>query len=154
MDGGKSRYGGGRIYYFQGNFKTNDIGFAYLMLGRKRTYPIIDVSTLGAGNTTSIASLGDCTEIPLHGVKRLTLTIELTYDADATDGAKIYIYPSEDGYNYDTEAVATYNPTFSAGDTVKESFYPTPNPAFLKVAVENLDGTYDITDLKVHATVS
>jgi len=148
-----------RIYYFEqwnpaSGEITRDINMAYLMLGEKRTYPVLSMSTLAAGSTTSVGWGGDCTEIPLHGVEHLTLTIKLTYDANASDGAKVYIYPSEGGVNYDTEAVTTYNPTFSAGDTVKESFYPTPNPRFIQVAVENLDADYDITDLKVYATVS
>jgi len=148
-----------RIYYFEewnpaAGGVTKDINMAYLMLGEKRTYPVLSMDTLTAGSSTTVGWGGDCTEIPLHGVEHLTLTIELTYDPSASNGAKIYIYPSEDGVNYDTEAVTTYSPTFSAGATVKESLYPTPNPRFIQVAVENLDGTYDITDLKVYATVS
>jgi len=145
-----------RIYYFMQwdpavAAVTKDINMAYLMFGRKRNYPIVEESTLGDGVTTS---LDDCTEIPLEGVSNLALTCVETYAVGATLGARLCIYTSIDGVNYDSEPIITRDFAFTANTTKRETFYPTPTAQFMKVTVENLDAAQDISDLKIIATLS
>jgi len=148
-----------KVYMFQGwnpdqGKVTKDIFMAYLMLGEKRTYPVLSMSTLAGGSSTSVGLGGDCTEIPLHGVDSLTLLVELTFDGAATadPGADIHLRASQDGVDYTTEDYTSFSIPLNAGATVRKSASIAPDPRFLKVKVENLT-SYQITDLKVYATL-
>jgi len=148
-----------RIYYFQqwdpdAGSVTSDINMAYLMLGEKRTYPVLTMSSLAGGNSTSVGWGGDCTEIPLEGVDTLNLMVELTYDASATadPGARIHLRSSSDGVDYDTQDYTSFDVALDAGATVRKTANITPDPEFLQVKVENLTD-YDITDLEVRAVL-
>lgn len=149
------RKNGFRVYYvyeYDDDVKPGyDIDMAYLMLGKKRSYPLIEKSSLGAGNTTT---LDECTEIPLAGVGSLTIQVELTYDGSATadPGARVHLRGSANGYEYDTMDYTSFDVALNAGATVRKTVGISPDPEFLKLRVENLTD-YGITDLKVVATL-
>jgi len=146
-----------RIYYFQqwneaeGKI-TKDINIAYLMLGAKRTYPVLQVSSLAAGASTS---LDDCTEIPLEGVNKFCLTAECTYSgaAGAGDELEVHLRGSVDGVNYDDVDLTSFLVDVTTGATVRKTAYFSPEPMFVKVICENLSGTETITNIKVMATL-
>lgn len=147
-----------RLYYreTEGQYLGN-ISFAYLMFHDKRSYPIIDETSIAKSASTALV---DCTEIPTEGVKSLALTVEATFNASATSGIKIHIYTSYDAVNWDTEEQkdAEGNPVFGAmpfiaGSTQRITKYIPSDARFIKVTVENLDTTYLVTSVKVVATL-
>lgn len=139
-----------RIYYTTPDSSNKDvIGVSHIPMGSKPSWPVVDVATLGAGNTTALSG---CDEIPLHRVDSLNVSIELTYAAGATadPGARIHLRSSVDGYTYDSQDYTSFDVPLDAGATVRRTVNITPDPAYLKVLVENLTGS-DITDLEVRA---
>jgi len=157
---GPSVYGADyRVYYFQEyNPATGtvslDINMAYLMLGRKRAYPVLEETPIALGATTV---LGDCTEIPLENVDSLALKIEATYAAGATadPGIEVHLRACDTGRagDYDSEDLTNFFVALNAGNTVRKTEYLNVNANFLRVLVENLDGGQAITDVTVVAVV-
>ena len=119
----------------------------------KDFYPILEVASLAGGAKTTLA---DCQAIHLDLKQSVNLTIEETYDSLATSGAKLYLYTSADGTNYDTEPVETKTLAFSAGATKRETFTPADSvqrARSVKAIIENLDATYALTSIKILATL-
>lgn len=119
--------------------------------GAKTTTTILDVASIDAATTTV---LGDCAAIDLSGgPDTLTITVETTYNATATLGIKIHIRTSHDGTDYDTIDWDSWNPSFTAGATIRQMKHYDTSPMYVKVLVENLDAVRTVTDVKVIATV-
>jgi len=73
------------------------------------------------------------------------ITIRVTYDASATAGATIKTYYSQDGTNFDTEAVDSVDLSFTAGATIQQSIIVAAPCNTLRIEVVNNDGSYDLT---------
>ena len=73
------------------------------------------------------------------------ITIRVTYDASATAGATIKTYYSQDGTNFDTEAVDSVDLSFTAGATVQQSIIVAAPCNTLRIEVVNNDSSYDLT---------
>ena len=110
-------------------------------------------ASLAASATTAI---GDCTNTDLTKATQLSYTIVCTFNASATAGARMTLWPTRNGTNYDSSAWNDWSATIavSAGNTVTWTSLPiSPAPKGMKVKIENLDGAYAITNLKVYAIV-
>lgn len=119
--------------------------------GVKAAATILDEASIALSTTTA---LGDCAAIDLSGgPATLTLTVEATYSGAATQGIKIHIRTSHDGTDYDTIDWDSWNPSFTAGATIRQTKHYDTSPVYVKVLVENLDPAQTVTDVKVIATV-
>ena len=112
---------------------------------------VIDLASLASSATSTLAN---CTSTGLDKATQLCFTVVCTFNALATAGAEITLWPSRDGTNFDSAAWNTWAQTItlSAGNTVTQTTLPiSPAPKAMKVKIENLDGGYAITNLKVYA---
>lgn len=90
-------------------------------------------------------------------LQQLIFTIRGTFAATAaTTGLRLQVFYSPDGTNYDTDAYAIIEPTFTAGSgtsqTKQKSRPVTAVPGYYKCNVVNLDGTNDATTVTVTVT--
>lgn len=107
-------------------------------------------STLAASATSALA---DCTATDCTRATQLVVTFRGTFHVSATAGAKVTIWPSYDGTNYDTSAWSNWEGetqewaiAVDAGESVILTSEPiAPVPKYLKFKVENLDASYSIT---------
>ncbi len=119
--------------------------------GAKTATTVLTVANLALGATTLI---GDCASIDLSGgPPTLALTIEATYNAIATLGIRVHVRTSYDDVNWDSEDWDAWNPTFTAGATIRQTNHYDTGPMYVKVLVENLDAAQAVTDVEVIATV-
>lgn len=105
-------------------------------------------------NASSVIDTG--VPVDLTGFHSVILTVEATYHGDATAGAKLRLYSSADGKNWDTEPIDARTVAFEAGETKRETFTPSDaaqRARFLKVTIENLDAAHVVTNVKVTATL-
>jgi hypothetical protein len=119
----------------------------------KSSFPMLEVSTLNAGVTTSLDS---CFKVALVK-KTLCLTVEAAYNSSATVGGELYIYTSLDGINYDNVVAETKALNFTAGQTKRETFVPAEviqKARFLKCTIKNKDSTYAMSNIKLSVTLS
>ena len=65
---------------------------------QKSATTIIPSSTIAAGETTDLT---DCTAIDLSRATSLQLTVKGTFNASATGGMKVYLFPSTDNSTFD-----------------------------------------------------
>jgi hypothetical protein len=120
-------------------------------LPAKYTVPLVERGTLPQGSSTS---LEDSTMVDLEGVSALALTVEATFDTAATQGIRVGIKTSTDGFKYDTTDWQTLNVDPSPGERVVRSYPVDASPRFLKVMVENKDTQRVVTKVKITATVT
>lgn len=112
---------------------------------------ILDKAVILGPATTVLA---DCAAIDLHnGANTLAITVETTYDGAATRGTKIHVLTSRDNVTYDTFDWDSWSPGFTAGASIVQTKGYDTAPAYVKVLVENLDPTQQITNTKVFSTV-
>jgi len=114
---------------------------------------VIGPITVTAGTTTS---LSQCTLLDLSKATQLTVTFVGTFNASATNGAKVTFWPSYDGTNFDSSTWRGMEWTITAtpGSQKIETWDPiAPVPKYMKFKIENLDTSYDITSCSLIATV-
>jgi len=103
----------------------------------------------------SIDSLALSTEkiignVKLYRIETFTVTTRVVYNGSATAGIRLNMYFSPDDKNYDTVPYAYYDIDLTAGGTVQETkIVDAPEQGDMRIAVENLDGTYTATSIKV-----
>jgi len=112
--------------------------------------PLMTLESLGAGAATD---LDDCPLIGTENVNSLTLTVECSYDAGATAGLRVKVFPSYDGLHCDTEPIEIFDNCFRAGQLCRRTVPLDPVLKFAKVVLENLDETNAVSDVKIVATV-
>jgi len=89
-------------------------------------------------------------DVPLVRARTVSITVKLTYAAAATAGAKVHVYYSPNGKNWDTVAVDDFTVDFTAGQTVQKTYLVgIPEHGYMKVKVENLDSAQVITNVSV-----
>lgn len=124
-----------------------------------KTYQtVIGPVTVGPGESTS---LSQCQLVDLTRATQLVLTFRGTFHASATGGAKIQMFPSYDGLNFDTipwsnwaGEPAEWVVAAVPGQTVQVTSEPiSPTPKYLKFKLVNLDGSYSITNASLIVTV-
>ena len=112
--------------------------------------PVLSIDSLCAGTSSELTA---CPPISLERISDLALTVECSYHADAKAGMKPHVLASCDGINYDTEDLCTFDIPEKPGQTVSKTVELDANVMFIKVIVENLDLSHDITNVKVTATL-
>ena len=112
----------------------------------KSTVTAIDNATIAksASNTSSGISLAD--------VKQLAITVAVTYHGSASTGITAYIYSSYDNSNYDTDELTSYEPSFTAGATVRKTAFIDSDAAYIKIKVTNKDTGQSVTAVTVTVT--
>jgi len=99
----------------------------------KETIQVASSITINA-NSSRIFDL----EIPL-GKTGMVITINVTYNANASAGAEVRVYYSPDGVNWDTDTDEIDTLPFTAGATVQKSFtHPCILP-YARIVVINKD---------------
>jgi len=113
-----------------------------------RSTPVQQLSSqsIDAGGTTEFTISNTDTD----GYTAIALTVKATYDASATQGLRIRWMYSPDGTNFDTTDGAdalgnSHDLTFSAGATVQETIKIPILQPYVKIQLENLDGSYAVT---------
>ena len=115
----------------------------------KAPVKIIDVSSIAAGGETHY-------DMDLLDAREIALTVRVTYDANATDGVRVYLLSSPDGVNFDAEdennAFAYFDPGFEAGSTVQKTVLVDSLPRYLRILVRNLDSSHTTGAVQVWVT--
>lgn len=99
-------------------------------------------------NLPSLAASGTKNSAPIRafGVRTLTVTGQVTFNASATLGAIVNVFTSPDGKNWDTIAYATVPLTLSAGNKVQRTvLIDLPEQGYIRFQLQNLDTTYTLT---------
>ena len=112
--------------------------------------PVMTMDRLAAG---AVTELDACPPIGLENINTFALTAECAYDASAKAGLRVKVFPSYDGLSYDTEPIACFDNAFEAGQCGRKTIAVDPMVKFAKVALENLDGSSALSDVKVIATL-
>ena len=124
-------------------------------------FEMLSITSLAAG---ALSELTECKPLLLND-KAVAVTVEVTYDASATDGIEVYFYSSYDNSTYDTETetvdsvdyqanhFAEIVPSFAAGRVSRKTEILNPGARFIKCRVKNLDGAHAATNIKVTATM-
>lgn len=140
--------------YLQIGAATSDIAVSVLSAKgtsfKESGISLIDLATLAASATSALT---DCPSLYLGAVNQLAFTVECTYDGAATAGIRVHVRTSKDNVNWDTEDWDTWTPTFTVGETIRQTKHYDTAPAFIKVLIENLDGAKAVTDIEVTAAV-
>jgi hypothetical protein len=115
---------------------------------------IIDLASLAGGATSTLAN---CTPVTLDTGMQLIFYVACTFNAAATAGAELSLWPTYDGTNYVTTAwkgwafSIPYTTLPGAGSAILIATDPiSPVPKSMKVKITNLDGVNAITGLKVY----
>ena len=125
--------------------------FSWILMNRSIVPQLVlDQASIAAGVTTTLAD----SEAILAIGRKLALSVECTYHAAATAGLRVHVKGGYDLDNFDTIDWDTWDVDFSAGTTVRKTMNYTPQPRFLKVLLENLDGVQAVTNVKVIAQLS
>ena len=101
-----------------------------------------------ASSKTNIAASGSATSSAqdVSAALGIVVTVQATYDADATAGVKCLILTSPDNSNFDTDndAYAVFYPSFTAGATVQASVGIGAEVKYYELKIVNLDGSYAV----------
>ena len=115
---------------------------------------IMSLATLPAASTIPSAPGGsECSIINLTEVAQLALQAEAEFGTAATGDVVVHIRASAVGgtnsSDWDTADYAYFNLTCSPGSRVQVTKPIWPDPKYLTVMVENQDGTYAVTNVKI-----
>lgn len=115
-------------------------------------------STTVSGNSST--ALADCSPVDLSIDPTLALTVQVTYDASATEPVRIHLRSSHDNTNYDTVDIGQnqegyWDVPVNAGNTVQSTVNEWTDPKYIKVIAENLDSnSADVTVIATTQEVS
>ncbi len=112
--------------------------------------PVLSVASLAAAQATALDA---CPPISLGPVATCALTAECTFDPHARAGAKVHIRSSYDGLHWDTENLRALELPCRPGETVRKTFEFGATVMFVKLLIENLDGSSPLRDVRVDATL-
>ena len=148
----------GTAYMVYDYGEPNVFGLARIPLVGRPCNTILEKPILAAGESTEIA---DCyPALSLEAGQDLTVTVECSYDASASSGARLHVYTSYDGKHWDTaeREDETGRPVFGAvsfacGKTVRQTKDLRVGARFVKVTVENTDPKCALADIQVIAVL-
>lgn len=109
---------------------------------------IIDAVTVNAGAESSLSTEADLDScVGVYGI-----SVQSTFNASATEGGVLRVYPSYDGTNYSSEPVEIADISkLNVGSANQQHFYFPISCRKVKVTIENSDDTYAITAVSVWA---
>lgn len=113
-----------------------------------RSAPVkkLDGQIIAGGSTAEFTMSGP----ELEGYSAVVVTVRASYDASATDGARVRWLYSQDGSNYDSvsdaEDAGNYEDlSFTAGGTAQRTVVVPILAPYVKVQVVNKDGSHALT---------
>ena len=112
--------------------------------------PALTVDSLDAGKTTALA---DAPPICLSNITRLSLSAECRYGKKAKKPIRVHVRASSDGLKYDTADLYTLDNDLQPGKLARKTFEVKSKVRFIKVMLENLDGSESVSDVKIIATL-
>ena len=139
---------------FEEQFPTvEDLGVQILVLQRpfRVDMPVLTIKRLEPGAHTSLA---ECPTICTSQVEKVAMTLSCGYGEKAKAGIRVHVRSSPDGARYDTGDLHMFSHDFGPGRTCRKTFSFEPAVRFIKVAVENLDGTAGVSNVEITATLS
>lgn len=97
----------------------------------------------------------DTSKLPLSvgEAKEFSLSLCCTYGENAISPAKIHVYTSNDGLNFDTAPYYTFTANVTPGEKIRQSFRGALCEKFIRIAIENGDDTEEITDVSLFITL-
>jgi len=111
---------------------------------------ILTDASLAASATTVASSNVDLTK-----AMSWVVTVTLTFDASATDGARLTLWPNYDGSTIDTVAWDDWYWQIDVNDAGNPEVRTSPplnvSPKGCKVKLENLDSSYAITNISIES---
>jgi len=133
---------------FKEKFPEIDISLSALKDALKpvRATPVQELSS----QSISPSNKAEFTISGTDGYSAVVVTVKAAYDASATKGVRVWWLYSPDGTNFDSEDAAEaeeqYNDiAFAAGATKIETVLIPLFQPYVKVQIENLDTSYEVT---------
>ena len=116
----------------------------------------VTINNNGAGNETvaagGLTDVAKTSAVDGSALVALGIWIRLTYHADATAGARAYVFASADGTTYgSTGGMQIVDIPFAAGAARSVAFSVLPGHKYYKVLVGNDDAVQSITAVYVFA---
>lgn len=129
-----------------------DLGVQVLVTQRPFSLdmPVLNLERLGPNKFTALA---DSPPVCLGNATDVTLTAECAYTKKARRPIRVHVRASYDGVNYDTADLTSFNNDFRPGETARKTFELDTKVRFIKVFVENLDESEEVSDVRVIATL-
>lgn len=116
----------------------------------KIVLPVLNIESLGPRQSNRSQ---DCLPIGLEAASSLALSVECEYEVAARAGLLLHVRASDDGVTYDTVDLNTFDIPLDAGKSVRKTVELSPKVKYVKVIVENLDGSHSVKSVNVKATV-
>ena len=140
------------LRYISTGGKGEDLGVQVLATTTpfRLPMPVLNLDSLAAGATSPLAA---CPPISCEHISELAITAGCGYNSNVDAGLRLHLRASCDGMNYDTEDLCAFDMPLAAGQTVSKTVEFSPKVMFVKVLAENLSEAYDISDIKVTATL-
>ena len=131
---------------------TEDLAIQVLTIDPrfKIAMPALNIESLAPRQSSRIQ---DCLPIGLESASSLALSVECTYEAAVRAGLSLHVRGSDDGVIYDTVDLNTFDIPLDAGKRVRKTVELSPKVKYVKVIVENLDGSRTVRSVNVKATV-
>jgi hypothetical protein len=131
---------------------NEDLGVQILVTQRPFSFdmPVLNIESLEAGETSGWS---DSPPVSLGHIRRLALTTECTYGARAEKPIRIHVRGSYDGLKYDTTDLYSFDIDIKPRQTVRKTVELEPKVGFIKVLVENMDQSKNVSDIKIIATL-
>ena len=147
----------GWAYFVYDHGQPNRFCLAKVPLVGKPYNVVVDCPVIKPGESTE---LRECyPALCLQPGEMLTLTVECKHGAQASRPAKVHVYTSYDGENWDTEEQkdASGRPIFGdlalrPGNVLRQTTGLSLGARFIKMTVENPDPSQPVRDVKVVAT--
>jgi hypothetical protein len=131
---------------------TEDLAIQVLTIDPhfKVAMPVLSLESLAPRQSSRIQ---DCLPIGLESASGLALSVECAYGSEARAGLSLHVRGSDDGVNYGTVDLHTFDIPLDAGKSVRKTVELSPKVRYVKVIVDNLDGSHAVGAVNVTATV-
>ncbi len=113
--------------------------------------PVLNIDKLGGGKSTTVEK---CNPISIGNVTGVSITAGCKYAKNASKPLRVHILGSADGLTYDTSDLASFEIEVKAGEKAQKTFDVNTNARFLKVVIENADGSQEVSDIVIKASLS
>ncbi|NQT24013.1 hypothetical protein HQ585_01525 [candidate division KSB1 bacterium] len=138
----------GKMYSWE-----EDLGVQVLVTQRPFNFemPVLNIDNLGGGKRSAIEK---CPPISIGNVEGVSITAECTYSKKSNKPIRVHIFSSPDGLKYDTTDLVWFDNDFIPGKTAQKTFDVNTNARYIKVIIENLDGSQAVSDIIITASLS
>lgn len=132
---------------------SNIIAFVGLETAKNTSIAVPDyfsVSSINSSEEYYIENDGSYA-LDTRKINRISLSLEVTYDSNSTNGVLIEIETSNTGLDGDFDNIPLYSfePEFIAGENIKQSFEFDVNNSYARIKIINQDESYSVTDVSL-----